>query len=96
MLLEGPTPDEAEAVDAHFDYLARGVDDGRVLLAGRTTEADDRAFGICIFRARDREAAQAFVDADPAVAAGVMRAELFAYRVALLARSWPSESPGAP
>jgi uncharacterized protein YciI len=37
-----------------------------------------------LYRVESDEAARAAVEADPAVRAGVMRAELFPYRVALL------------
>jgi uncharacterized protein len=41
-------------------------------------------FGIIVFEAQDEVAARAFVDADPAVSAGVMGAEFYPFRVALL------------
>lgn len=96
MLTEGPTPDEAQATQDHFAYLSHGVDEGRVLLAGRTATADPETFGIVIFRAADQGAAQAFVDDDPAVKAGVMKAELFPYRLALLAPRWDKDEVPRP
>jgi uncharacterized protein YciI len=57
-----------------------------VILAGRTLNADESSFGIVIFRAASGEEAQAVMKADPAVQQGVMQAELFPYRVALMGR----------
>ena len=95
MLSEGPTPEEAAAVGAHFGYLQDLVDVGRVLMAGRTLTTDEHSFGIVIFEASSEEAAQALVNADPAVKAKVMRAELFPYRVALWSTQGPSDLPSA-
>jgi uncharacterized protein YciI len=85
MLSAGPTADEARLVGEHFAYLQRLVADGTVVLAGRTLNDDATAFGIVIYRAADEAAARAVMDGDPAVRAGVMRAELFPYRIALMA-----------
>jgi uncharacterized protein YciI len=89
MLVEGPTEGEAEIVGQHFDYLRHLVDAGVVLMAGRTLNTDDSAFGIAVFVADSNDAAEALMRADPAVAQGVMSAELFPYRVALWSREGP-------
>ncbi|MFH1844318.1 MAG: hypothetical protein ABIF77_14035, partial [bacterium] len=47
-----------------------------------------RSLGIVIFRAESETAAHEIMQNDPAVAAGVMLAELVPYRVALRARTW--------
>ena len=85
MLAQGATPEEEAVIDAHFSYLQDLTRRGVVLLAGRTLNTDPSAFGIVIFEAECDQAALAIMQADPAVRAGVMRAELFPYRVALLA-----------
>lgn len=90
MLAEGPTEREARIVGQHFEYLRRLVDEGIVLMAGRTLNTDESAFGIAIFVADSPEAAEALMRADPAVAQGVMSAELFPYRIAL----WSARRPG--
>lgn len=84
MLPEGPTEQEAAIVSAHFNYLEMLMGQGVVILAGRTLNIDPTSFGIIIFNADSETAAHAIVDADPAVSGGVMRAELFPYRVALV------------
>jgi len=87
MLSEGPTPEEAAILSQHFDYLSRLVDQAVVVLAGRTLTTDDRSFGIVIFRAGSDEDARHVAENDPAVKAGVMRAELYPYRIALISRT---------
>ena len=86
MLSAGPTPQEAEIVSRHFAYLEALAERGVVILAGRTLNTDESSFGIVIFQAESEEAAQAIMNGDPAVQAGVMRARLFPYRIALMAR----------
>ncbi|QIG41298.1 hypothetical protein G5T42_14325 [Microbacterium sp. 4R-513] len=77
-----PTDEEAALASAHFEYLLALEERGILILAGRTQE-DVGTFGIVIFEAPDREAAQAVTDADPAVAGGLFAATLHPYRVAV-------------
>ena len=84
MLESGPTPEEDAVVSAHFDYLRELRDRGVLILAGRTLNTDAGAFGIVVFEADDEVSARAIVAADPAVSKGVMRADLFPHRVALM------------
>jgi uncharacterized protein YciI len=84
MVTEGPTPREAEIVSAHFAYLKQLTADGVMILVGRTLNDDESTFGIAVFKAETEEAARAIMQGDPAVANGVMRAELFPYRIALI------------
>ena len=85
MLTEGPTDEEAEITAQHFVYLKQLVDEGVVILAGRTINAMERTFGIVIFNAESKDAAVQIMQQDPAVHGGVMDAELFPYRIALIA-----------
>lgn len=89
MLTDGPTEREATIVGEHFQYLKGLVEQGVVLMAGRTLNADESTFGIAIFEAESQTAAEEIMRADPAVREGVMRAELFPYRVAL----WSAVGP---
>ncbi|MEZ6242787.1 MAG: YciI family protein [Phycisphaerales bacterium] len=79
---EDPTPEEAAAVRAHFEYYSARRDSGELILAGRTLERP--WVGIFIFEAASREDAERLVEADPGVKAGVFRTRLQPYRVALL------------
>ena len=85
MLTEGPTPEEETILAGHFAYLKDLTDRGVVILAGRTLNTDVSSFGIVIFKAGSEDEARERMNDDPAVKRGVMRAELYPYRVALLA-----------
>ena len=71
------------AAAKHFERLKKATAEGKVVLAGRTTEALDKTFGLVIFEADSEAAAKAFMESDPAVVAGVMTATLHPYAVAL-------------
>jgi uncharacterized protein len=85
MLKDGGTDAERDAVSRHFAYLQKLAADGLLILAGRTQTGDERTFGISIFNAEDQAAAQAIMEADPAVREKVMSAELFPYKIAVFA-----------
>jgi uncharacterized protein YciI len=90
MITEGPRDDEMATVNRHFNYLNSLTEQGTVLLFGRTQNRDARTFGIVIFRAESEEEAQSIMKNDPAVKEGMMRAELYPYKVAgLNAQNWP-------
>lgn len=80
------TKEDNAAVGAHFNRLKAAVTDGKVLLAGRTTEPLDRTMGLIILAAPDEAAAREFMNNDPCVAAGVMTATLHPYGLALMAK----------
>jgi uncharacterized protein YciI len=69
----------------HFRYLKDLTDRDVVILAGRTLNTDVSSFGIVILKAGSEEEARERMNDDPAVKQGVMRAELYPYRVALMA-----------
>lgn len=71
------------ATGQHFERLKKATAAGQVILAGRSTESLDKTFGLVVFEAENEAAARAFMEADPAVAAGVMTATLHPYSVAL-------------
>jgi uncharacterized protein YciI len=77
------TEADKAAVSQHFQRLQQATAEGHVILAGRTNEAGDKTFGLVIFEATDDDAAQQFMESDPAVVAGVMSATLHPYAVAL-------------
>jgi uncharacterized protein YciI len=81
-----PTAEEAEIVSQHFNYLKDLMEQGVVILAGRTLSIDEDGMGIVIFRAESEDAARAIMANDPAVRQGVMSAKLFPYRIALMAQ----------
>ena len=77
------TPDEDAIVTEHFDYLKALTEQGVVLMAGRTLHTDDTSHGLVVFVANSEDEARAIMTQDPAVQAGVFRAELFPFAVAL-------------
>ena len=81
---ENWTPREEEIVQRHFARLQTLLRAGKLLLAGKTEGIDEGTFGIVILEAESREEARALMESDPSVAEGIMTAELFPYRVALM------------
>ena len=79
------TDADNRAVGAHFARLQKATKTGQVILAGRTTEPLDKTFGLVIFKAESHEAAERFMNDDPAVVAKVMTATLHPYAVSLQA-----------
>jgi uncharacterized protein YciI len=73
-----------QAVSQHFKRLVEATDAGKIILAGKTSEPLDQTFGLVVFEAADEAEARTFMNADPAVVAGVMTATLHPYSVALL------------
>ena len=83
MLTDGPTPQERDAIAAHFNYLSDLQSKGIVWFAGRTQINDDRTRGICIFTADSQTAADALIQADPCILQQVMTAEVLPFKVAI-------------
>ena len=84
MLVDDGTPEEQRIVGEHFAHLQRLTAEGVVVLAGRTLTVGEEGFGIIVFRADDEASARTLMESDPAVAGGVMSAELFPFSLALL------------
>ncbi len=80
-MVDSPTPEEAEAVQRHFEYLKRLTDEGMVILAGRTTEPP--FVGIVVLDADSREGAEAIMAEDPAIIAGVFAGRVSTFQIAL-------------
>lgn len=87
MLSLGPTEDESRWLSAHFSYLKDLIARGVVILAGPTLVKDETNFGIVVFQAESDEAARAVMNNDPAVLNHVMQADLFPFRVSLIAEA---------
>ncbi len=91
MLSEGATAEEARITDEHFGYLKELMNDGILILAGRTLNSDYSSFGIAVFNARDDAHMRQITECDPGVAQKLFRAEWHPYRIAL---HEPKNSPG--
>jgi uncharacterized protein YciI len=92
MLTQGPTDPESKILQDHVAYLERLAEKSVVLLAGRTQTTDDATFGIVILKAVSELSARTIMANDPAVKHGVMNAQLFPYKISVLAQSIVSDS----
>ena len=90
MLTEGASDDESRSVAEHFAYLKRLVEEGRVLLVGRTQDAGPETRGLVIFESETEDEAREIMEGDPAVRQGVMHALLQPYAIALAGRIPPT------
>jgi uncharacterized protein len=77
------TKEDHAVLERHFTRFQQAIKSGRLILAGRTKETGDKTFGIAIFQATDEGSARKFMEEDPAVAGGLMTAELHPFAVAL-------------
>jgi uncharacterized protein len=77
------TKDDNAVLERHFARFQQATKAGQLILAGRTSEPGNKTFGIAIFEAPDEDAARKFMQEDPAVAGGLMTAELHPFSVAL-------------
>ena len=84
MLTVGSTEEEEHVVTEHFNHLKSLLWQGSVILVGRTQTQDANTFGMVVFRAKSEAEASEMMNSDPAVVHGVMQAELYPYRVALM------------
>jgi len=76
------TEEDIRVSQAHFAYLKGATEDGIVLLAGRSQDGVGPA--IVILEAETEGAAQKFMENDPFVASGLMRASLHPFWAALV------------
>jgi uncharacterized protein len=74
-----PTDEESALVAQHFLYLKALFEAKVATYVGRTEEAP--FVGLLVFEAEGRDAAQAIVEADPAIAAGVFMPTLSPFKV---------------
>lgn len=77
------TNDDEQAINRHFEYLKYQMQQGTMILAGRTQNDLKDTFGIVIFNAQDDDDAQSFMENDPSIQAGVMIGALYPYAIAL-------------
>ncbi len=78
------TTREEKIVDKHFSKLQELLEEGKLILAGKTSGLDEKTFGIVILEVENEDTAITIMKSDPAVSEGIMTAELFPYNVALI------------
>jgi uncharacterized protein YciI len=76
------TEEETDIAQAHFACLKQATKEGIVILAGRSLDGVGPA--IVILEAASEEEARHFMESDPFVATGLMRATLHPFRAALV------------
>ena len=82
----GPWTDEAmQTVGAHFKRLMSFNETGKVVFAGRTQYENDHPdlMGLVVFYATTLEEAIVFMNDDPAVKGGIMKAKVHPYQIAV-------------
>ncbi len=79
------TDETEKAIQKHAQWLDDLGKQGILLFAGRTLlqPGDEHLFGIAIFKAPDISKAKALMAADPAVVAGIQKAQVFPYLIAI-------------
>ena len=77
------TKEDSDAVGQHFLRLKEEAKKRKVIFAGRTLEPGDKTMGLVVFEAVNLREAEEFMSADPAVIAGVMKAEVHPYQIAV-------------
>lgn len=77
------TKEDEAVMGRHLARFKEAIATGQLIMAGRTMEPGDKTFGLAIFEAADEAAARAFMEGDPAVAAGLMTAEVYPFAVVL-------------
>jgi uncharacterized protein YciI len=85
-LTAGFSTADTETMTRHREYLRELTEAGTVVLAGRT-DAGEQTFGVVILQSTDEATAQKLMDCDPAIAEGLMTAELFPFMLAFLAQT---------
>ncbi len=83
MFASGPTAEEGQAVSSHWDYVVDLHQKGTAVFVGRTALIGEKTFGLVVFKADSPEKANEIMQADPAIARGVMRGEVFPFQVYL-------------
>ncbi len=77
------TPEELAVFEAHCMYLKERFDDKQVLQAGTSFEPGQDHFALVIVAAPDKASAVQLIQADPAVAQGLLAARVTEYDIFL-------------
>ncbi|MGZ3650905.1 MAG: hypothetical protein ACXWR1_21945 [Bdellovibrionota bacterium] len=75
--------EEGKIFGQHCDYLEKKFASKEVLQAGTSFEAGQEGFAIVILAAPDKRAAVELIQADPAVAKGLLKARVTEYDIFL-------------
>src|SRR5438876_1151536 len=70
------TKEQAEIFEQHCNYVKEEFAAGNIRLAGTSFESGQEHFAIVILTAEDKAAAEALINADPAVEKGLLTSRL--------------------
>jgi uncharacterized protein len=84
MLTEGPNEHERKVLFEHFAHLQKLMEDGVLILAGRTQTTHPETMGLAIFNASSMDEAVKIKNSDPVIINGVMTAEVYPYQIAMI------------
>jgi uncharacterized protein YciI len=79
------TEEDTHIAETHVAYLKQATEQGVVILAGRSLDGEGPA--IVILEAASEQDARRFMENDPFVSSGLMRASLHPFRAALVRRT---------
>ena len=79
------TEEDNRIAEAHWNHLVRATEEGIVILAGRSLDGVGPA--VVIFEVASEDDARRFMESDPFVTGGLMRATLHPFRAALVRRN---------
>jgi uncharacterized protein YciI len=82
-MVDEPTAAEQTLMGEHFAYLQRLRDERRLIVAGPSPAGAD-TFGLVVLEVGDAAEARALMEADPAVAGGIMNGELRPLRLSVV------------
>jgi uncharacterized protein YciI len=82
-MVDDPTEAEQTVLGAHLAHLQRLRDEGALIVAGPSVAGAD-TFGLVVLSIADEREARAAMEADPAVARGIMTAELRPIRLSVV------------
>ena len=77
-----PTEDESRVIGEHYEHLQALRLAGKLVVAGPSPVPGD-PIGIEILDVEDEDEVRAIVDGDPAVASGLMTAEIRPFRISV-------------
>jgi len=78
-----PTEEESRIVAEHFAHLQKLCAEGKLVLAGPSHVAVGDTLGVAVYDLEDEAEVRALVAADPAIANGVMTAEVRPLRISV-------------
>jgi uncharacterized protein YciI len=77
------TPKEVEAFEQHGPYLKRKFDENKIIFAGPSVEENEEHYAIVVLNTINKDEAETIMNADPAVAAGILTSHVTQFQIFL-------------